>query len=136
MARQFLTVNQADIDLRIARAIRSRENELAAYDFEKEHHESIIANAGDISWSSENEAFKGLPRDAAIAKASALGLSEQDTNLILNLLMLDAAKHGLTAVSTELQKSEQHYATLLSQLPEGARRDAAFATLALEQAQP
>jgi len=127
MARTFLTVTQDEIDERVAQTIRSREFELAAYDFEKESHEAAIAALGNIEWTDATRPYRGMPRDAMVAKALADGLSSAQIQAISDLNSLESHRMNLEAVKIETKKSERHYDKAKIALPAGARRTAAIA---------
>jgi hypothetical protein len=129
MARNFLMVSQQELNIKIAENIRSREMELASYDFEKEHHEQAIAALGDIQWNEATEKYKGLARDVMIARAIADGLDSVTIQTISDLNSLDSHKANLEAVIIETSKSERTYENLVASLPEGNDRDAAFAAV-------
>ncbi len=130
MAIDFLTITPTDTNIQIAKSIKSREQELNSYSFEQAGYVSSITALGDISWDDTTLKYKGLPRDAAIARALADGLDDTAIQGILNLLSLDAYSINLQAVTHEIAKATQQYNNLLTALPAGPDRDAAFATLA------
>lgn len=132
MPRTFIAITQDDIDLKLAEAIKSRENELLSYDFELASHEATIAAIAD-EWTPELEKFKGLTRDLLIKAAAAENADAATLKKAADLNNKDKAAHERNAVKIELSKSEKHYEYLLSQLPED-RRAAAFAALAAKEA--
>jgi hypothetical protein len=134
MARTFVSVTQAEIDLRLAENLRSRELELLAYDFEQANHLAAIMAFGPIQWEAGTVQYKGLARDAMIARALADGLDSAAIQAIADLNTLDAHKLNLEAVRMETAKSERHYSNLLTALPSGARRDVALAAAAAKEA--
>ena len=127
--RQFVSITQEEIDAKFAESLKAREMELLSYDFEKEAHEQVIQSLGDISWTPENEQYRGMARDKMIEKAMKNGLTEEQIAHIANLLLLDQHKHNLMAVKVETAKSERHYDNVLQKLPAGSRREAALAKL-------
>ena len=129
MARQFIMLTQEEIDDRVAANIKSRESELMSYDFEKAHHEEAIATIGNLEWPENLLKYRGLARDAMIAKATADGLDGAAISQISNLMALDYHKHNLQAVNVETSKSERHYDHLLTKLPDGERRASAITRL-------
>lgn len=133
MARKFLTITQAEVDAKLAESLKARELELASYDFEHAGHEKAIADLGDIDWSAGNQEYRGLERDQMITRAIRNGLQTSDISKISDLLALDFHRMNLEAVKTEITKSERHYDSILEQLPEGERRDAALAALKAEE---
>lgn len=133
MARTFLIVTQDDIDERIAESLRSRELELASYDYEQRHHEEAIEALGDLVWPEALKIYKGLPRDPMIIRAMEDGISAADIQTLVDLTALDNHKVQLQAVKTELAKSERHLQTTLTALPAGSRRNAAIAKVLAKQ---
>lgn len=133
MARNFLIVTQSEVDKRIAENIKSRELELSSYDFERENHEIAIQNLGHLEWDESTEKYKGLGRDAMIVRAMEDGLDSDAIQKISDLNSLELHRLNLEAVKSEIAKSERHYDNLIESLPEGERRDKAFASIQNEQ---
>ena len=129
MARNFLAVSPDDINKKLAESIKSREMEIASYDFEQAHHETCIAEFGSIAWDGSTEKYKTLDRDAMIARAIADGLNSPLIKKISDLHALEYHKRNLEAVKIELAKSERSYQSLLNSLPEGEIRNAALESL-------
>lgn len=129
MARDFVILTQADVDVLVARNIRAREFELAAYDFERDGHEKSIALIGALVWESADLPYRGLSRDAMIARALKDGLDETAILRLGDLIALDGHMLNLQAVKIETTRSERHYDALLTALPKGAARDAAVALI-------
>lgn len=132
MARTFIAITQADIDLKLAQSIKSRELELLNYDFEQASHEAVIASSAD-NWDAGTSKYKGLSRDLLIKAVQADGASKATLTRVAALANKDKAAHELEAVKIELAKSEKHLTNLLTLLPE-ERRAAAFAALAALEA--
>lgn len=125
----YLTINQADLNIKIAKNIQSRENELASYAFETAHYQAAIAQLGAIAWTAETLAYKGLSRDVMIARAQQAGLTPDEVTQLANLQALDSYSLNLQAVAIETAKSQQAYQSLLTALPAGPDRDIAFAAI-------
>lgn len=134
MKRTYLTITQDDIDLEVAKNLRSRELELLSYDFERENHEASIAAMADLEWDETTAPYKGLTRDAMIVRAQADGKDSATIQKIGDLLALDLHRINLEAVIVETTKSERHYETLLTALPEGESRETAMAVVAAAKA--
>lgn len=133
MPRTFLTLTQDEIDLKLAEAIKSRELELLAYDFEQAGHELVVTSIAD-DWTPELEKYKGLTRDQLIKATNNDKVNAITLKKVADLNHKDKAIHEIEAVKIELAKSEKHYENLLSQLPE-ERREAAFLALSAKEAQ-
>lgn len=127
MARVFLTVTQEEIDAKVAENIRSRELELLSYDFEHDHHVRALDGLSHLKFDDQTQKYKGLHRDAMIAKAKSDGLDSAAIQNIADLNAIEFHENNLEAVKAERAKSERAYQSLLSTLPEGPRRDTAFA---------
>lgn len=126
MARQFLTITQTDTDTQVALAIKSREQELAAYDMELESHQAAVDAMVGIEWTEKLERYKGLSRDVMIANATNDGMTSEDIQMASELNSRDNHIRAIEAVKIEITKSERIYNDLLARLPE-ERRAAAFA---------
>lgn len=124
--RQFITITQEELEEKLAENLRSRELELLSYDFEKQNHEEALLALEGIEWTAELVKYRGLPRDAMIARALSDGLDKETIKLISDLESKDKHVLNLQAVIVESSKSERHYDSILAALPEGARRDAAL----------
>ena len=129
MARTYLMITQEEINIKIAQNIKSRENELASYDFEAAGHTAAIAALGDIVWTPATQVYNGLTRDTMVARAISEGLTDIQIAEIADLISLDLHKKGLQAVQIEVTKAERIYAHLLETLPAGPARDVAMATV-------
>ena len=133
MARTFIALTQAEIDVRIAESIKSREYELMGYDFELSAHQAVVDEIGSkLEWTAENEKYKGLSRDQFVRAAQKDGLTAEQIKTVADLLRLDFAKAGLAAVTIETAKSEALYEHAKQMLPP-ERREAAFAELAAKE---
>lgn len=129
MKRNFISVNQDDIDAKLAENLHSRELELISYDFERASHERVIAQLGNIKWNTETSQYKNLARDVMVARAIANGLNSAQIQEIADLNALESHKLNLESVKVETAKSERHYKSILAALPEGKRRKVALANL-------
>lgn len=129
MARNFLTISQADTDKAIAQGIKNREQELMVYDAELDMHTKSAEALSHLSWTPELLKYRGIGRDQMIAMALQDGLSSEQIQAISELNTLDSHLHAIQAVKTELAKVERAYSDLLERLPE-ERRAAAFAAIA------
>ena len=129
MKRTFISVNQDDIDAKLAENLQSRELELLSYDFERATHEAAIAQLGNIKWNTETGQYKNLARDVMVARAIANGLNSAQIQEIADLNSLESHRLNLEAVKVETAKSERHYKSILAALPKGARRNVALANL-------
>ncbi len=129
MKRTFISINQDDIDAKLAENLHSRELELMSYDFERESHERAIAQLGNIKWNAKTSEYKNLARDVMVARAIANGLSSAQIQTIADLNALESHKLNLEAVKVETAKSERHYKSILAALPKGPRRKVALANL-------
>ena len=134
MARIFISITQAEIDLMHARSLRSREFELAAYDFEHASHEDAITKLGALDWDASNAKYKGLARDVMIARALDDGLDSAAIKQLSDLNALQTHKINLEAVKIERAKSERSYDATVASLPAGIDRDAALAKVVAEEA--
>ena len=126
----FLLLSQDEMDIQIARSIKAREQELAAYQFEARSHESAIVDLSQFVWADDIIKFRGMQRDQMIAAAMEDGLTDNEIAMIANVTALEQHRHALQAVKIEMAKSERSYLMLLAQLPEGERRTKAFQSLA------
>lgn len=132
MARVFLSRNQDDQDDEIANAIISREAELANYDLNQESLAHQIEAFNDLS---ETWPEHLLPlKNKAGEQQAASDFTDEDIKLAARysqrdrLWVLELTNH------MECQKSETTYNSLLAQLPEGSRRDAALARVKAKNA--
>lgn len=130
----FLLVKQDATNLKIAKAIKTREEEIAAYQFELDSHNDSLQALGLKDWDEKNSKYRGLPRDQMIARALADGLTHDEIQALGDLLSLDHHRVGVHAVKIEMAKATRIYNSLLASLPEGAERDAAFAAVQAEDA--
>jgi hypothetical protein len=119
MGRTFLLLNQLEHEDKIMESIKSREQEIAAYDFEHDAHAAAITALGNISWDQSNIKYRGMPREALIATALADGLTSEQLAVIYDLIALDQSKANLEAVKIERGRSERIYAHLLNTIPTG-----------------
>ena len=134
MARTFIALTQDEIDVRVAESIKSREYELMGYDFEAAAHQAVIDEVGvKVAWSAGTEKYKGLSRDQFVRAAHKDGLTDVQIKEVADLLRLDFARNGLTAVAIETAKSETLYEHAKQTLPP-ERRAAAFAAVATKEA--
>ena len=132
--RNFITITPAEVELKLAENLHSREMELMSYDFERDNHEQAIANLSHLEWDETTTPYKGLARDVMIARAIGAGLDSETIKKISDLNTLENHKLNLEAVKVETAKSERHYDALLTALPEGETREAALAAFAIKKA--
>jgi hypothetical protein len=126
MPREFLLISQDEIDLKTAENLHAREMELLSYDLELEHHTNSVASLKHLQWDQSLLKYRGLSRDAMIAKAMADGLSSEQIQKVSDLNTLDFHLRNIEAVRVETAKSERIYGHLKNALPP-ERRAAAFA---------
>lgn len=124
MPRTFLTRNQDHLDDEVASAIISREAELANYDLNQLSLTEQLKAFADLTdeWPENLLPLKGKAGE----QQAASNFSDDDIKLAARysqrdrLWVLELTNH------MECQKSEVTYNSLLVQLPEGPRRDAAL----------
>lgn len=117
MERKFLIVTDDIFHDKLIENLHARELELMSYDFELAGHEAVIKQLGDLEWDSITVKYKGLPRDAMIARALSEKLDTVTIQKIGDLNALELHKHGAEAVRSEIAKSERHHANLVASLP-------------------
>ena len=131
MARKFITRVDDDHDSELAQSIADRENELASYYRNIESYTAQLEAMSDVEqeWPAELVRFRGKSNDQIMV----LDVSPEDAEKASELNHRDRLKRLLFTEGAEAAKSEIAYDALLKMLPEGPRRDAAFAKLSLSK---
>lgn len=114
---EYKTLTQDEMNLRIAQALRGREEEYFHYKLNQQNYENLLATpamqAIPATWPVELEGYKKLTRDEAIKVIS----DPAQLAAVQALQHRDRLKQGMIAEGLEASRVEQYHAQLLDKLP-------------------